>query len=38
VFRRGRIIAEVPRERLSVALLTELASGARASTVTGASE
>ncbi len=30
VFRRGRIAAEVPRERLSVRYLTELATGARA--------
>jgi ribose transport system ATP-binding protein len=28
VFNRGRIIAEIPRERLSVAALTAIASGA----------
>ena len=32
VFNRGRIIAEIPRERLSVTMLTSIASGAGAVT------
>jgi ribose transport system ATP-binding protein len=32
VFNRGRIVAEIPRERLSVAELTTMASGAGAGT------
>jgi ribose transport system ATP-binding protein len=36
VFRRGRIVADVPREQLSVGLLTQLASGAVSANQQGA--